>query len=56
MEDRLESLNFTTSDGTSQKFGISKTSQKYFNLDIASHEFPTCIFGSLLVSKEVGKK
>ena len=55
-EDKLESLLVTSSDGNSQKFGVAKTNNKHFNYDITADQFPTCVFGSLEVIKEAGKK
>jgi len=49
-------LALTSSDGTSFKVGIPKTSRKNFVMDIAPDEYPVCLFGSLLVIKEAGKK
>ena len=36
--------------------GIANESHKGFTLDIAQDEYPTCVFGSLVVMKEAGKK
>ena len=55
-DDKLESLLVASSDGNSQKFGTAKTTQKHFIFDIGSEEFPTCVFGTLLVVKEPGKR
>ena len=54
--DKLESIMFTSSDGSSHRFGEAKTLQKHFSLDISSDEFPVCVYGSLLLGKEPGKR
>ena len=55
-EDRLEYLAFTSSDGTSFRVGMAKSTNKSFNFEISPYEYPTCVFGSLMTFKEPGKK
>lgn len=45
-----------TSTGKSFKFGSLKTPTKQFAFDIAEDEVPSCMFGSLLIRAEPGKK
>ena len=53
---RIESLALTSSDGSSCRVGTAKTLQKHFNLEIGAEELPVCVYGSLLVGKEPGRR
>ena len=55
-EDRLEFLQLTSSDGSTFRASTAKSANKSFTFEISPDEYPTCIFGSLLVLKEPGKK
>lgn len=54
--DYLEHLSFVTSTGRTMKFGQAKTYNKQFSFDIAEDEVAVCMFGSLLIKTEPGKK
>ena len=49
-------MAFTSSDGTSLRVGVAKSAHKNFNFEISPYEYPTCVFGSLVVLKEPGKR
>lgn len=54
--DYLQYLCFVTTSGRTVKFGQAKTFTKQFSFDITEDEIPVCLFGSLLIKTEPGKK
>lgn len=54
--DYLEYISLVTTSGKSLKFGSLKTQNKQFTFEIGEDEVPVCMFGSLLIKSEPGKK
>jgi hypothetical protein len=54
--DYLEYLSFVTASMKTGKFGTLKTQNKQFTFEIGEDEIPVCMFGSLLIKSEPGKK